>query len=339
MNEIKIIGGGLTGLSLGIALRKLEVPVTLHEASQYPRHKVCGEFINGVKKSTLDYLGISPLFESALRHSKVDWFYKNKKFYSFKLSSPALAISRYSLDEMLAETFQDMGGELFTGSRMKAVESNGNVFACGRRLEKESHWIGLKSHFSGLDLHSDLEMHIGNNCYLGLCRIEENKVNACGLFRKSEFADSSKGINLLNQYLIKNGLNALAERLGDADPVEGAFKGVSAFSLGAVQKHEERLVLGDYHSIIPPFTGNGMSMALESAEVACNPLAKYANGEDSWPQITESIKHGLNNKFKTRMRLSGWIHPLFFSNIGQRLLYYLGSARLIPMKTLSHFLK
>ena len=80
MNEIKIIGGGLTGLSLGIALRKLEVPVTLHEASQYPRHKVCGEFINGVKKSTLDYLGISPLFESALRHSKVDWFYKNKKF-------------------------------------------------------------------------------------------------------------------------------------------------------------------------------------------------------------------------------------------------------------------
>jgi 2-polyprenyl-6-methoxyphenol hydroxylase-like FAD-dependent oxidoreductase len=44
---IQIVGGGLAGLTLGIALRKKEIPVTLFEAGNYPRHRVCGEFISG----------------------------------------------------------------------------------------------------------------------------------------------------------------------------------------------------------------------------------------------------------------------------------------------------
>ena len=47
-HPISIAGGGLAGLSLGIALQSRGVSVTLHEASTYPRHRVCGEFISGV---------------------------------------------------------------------------------------------------------------------------------------------------------------------------------------------------------------------------------------------------------------------------------------------------
>ena len=49
---IEIIGGGLAGLSLGLALRRGGVPVTLHEAGEYPRHRVCGEFITGLDPAT-----------------------------------------------------------------------------------------------------------------------------------------------------------------------------------------------------------------------------------------------------------------------------------------------
>ena len=44
---VTIIGGGLAGLTLGIGLRQRNVPVTIREAGQYPRHRVCGEFISG----------------------------------------------------------------------------------------------------------------------------------------------------------------------------------------------------------------------------------------------------------------------------------------------------
>ncbi|MDB6025304.1 MAG: putative electron transfer oxidoreductase, partial [Verrucomicrobiales bacterium] len=42
---ITIVGGGLSGLTLGIALRQRGIPTTIWEAGRYPRHKVCGEFI------------------------------------------------------------------------------------------------------------------------------------------------------------------------------------------------------------------------------------------------------------------------------------------------------
>ena len=48
MKAINIIGGGLAGLSLGICLRRKDIPVAVHEKGSYPRHKVCGEFISGV---------------------------------------------------------------------------------------------------------------------------------------------------------------------------------------------------------------------------------------------------------------------------------------------------
>ena len=48
LQPIEIVGGGLAGLSLGLALRQQDIPVTLFEAGSYPRHRVCGEFITGL---------------------------------------------------------------------------------------------------------------------------------------------------------------------------------------------------------------------------------------------------------------------------------------------------
>jgi 2-polyprenyl-6-methoxyphenol hydroxylase-like FAD-dependent oxidoreductase len=57
--RIAIVGGGLAGLTLGIALRQREVAVTICEAGHYPRHRVCGEFISGRGQATLARLGMN----------------------------------------------------------------------------------------------------------------------------------------------------------------------------------------------------------------------------------------------------------------------------------------
>ena len=58
---ITIVGGGLAGLTLGIALRQQQVPVTVWEAGRYPRHRVCGEFISGSGQATRARLVAGPL--------------------------------------------------------------------------------------------------------------------------------------------------------------------------------------------------------------------------------------------------------------------------------------
>src|ERR1700682_2744623 len=72
---ITIIRGGLAGLTLGIGLRQLKVPVTIWEAGHYPRHRVCGEFISGGGQETLKKLGLSEsLFRSGARPAETAAF-------------------------------------------------------------------------------------------------------------------------------------------------------------------------------------------------------------------------------------------------------------------------
>ena len=65
LKPISIIGGGLAGLTLGIGLRRRGIPVTVREASHYPRHRVCGEFISGRGQDVLVRLSLHETFVRA----------------------------------------------------------------------------------------------------------------------------------------------------------------------------------------------------------------------------------------------------------------------------------
>ena len=117
---ITIAGGGLAGLSLGIALQKRGVPVTLHEAGSYPRHRVCGEFISGVSPETLDSLGIGHVFEDAERHRSTAWFFRGRKIFSDQLPS-GLGISRFTLDKDLRGNSPSLA-EICANTRAKNLD-------------------------------------------------------------------------------------------------------------------------------------------------------------------------------------------------------------------------
>ena len=58
LKPITIIGGGLAGLTLGIGLRRRGIPATILEMGDYPRHRLCGEFISGGGRQVLERLGL-----------------------------------------------------------------------------------------------------------------------------------------------------------------------------------------------------------------------------------------------------------------------------------------
>src|SRR5689334_290721 len=84
LKPITIVGGGLAGLTLGIGLRRQNVPVTILESRRYPRHRVCGEFISGQGQQTLERLGLREVFvESGAIPAR------NAAFFSGRFGSPA----------------------------------------------------------------------------------------------------------------------------------------------------------------------------------------------------------------------------------------------------------
>src|SRR5437588_11140978 len=105
MKTITIVGGGLAGLSLGIGLRQRGIPVVVWEAGHYPRHKVCGEFISGRGQDTLARLGLpDPFFEAGATLARSAAFFSTQKKSPVRtLASPAICLSRFKMDALLAE--------------------------------------------------------------------------------------------------------------------------------------------------------------------------------------------------------------------------------------------
>ena len=335
LRPIEIVGGGLAGLALGVALRREGVPVAIFEAGSYPRHRVCGEFIAGLAPETIARLGLESALAGALRHREVAWFFEGQpepaRFQT--LPSPALGISRHVLDARLAREFVGLGGALHERTRVTDLTTTpGRVLAHGRRPGK-SPWLGLKIHVRGLALARELELHLGAHAYVGLARVDADTVNVCGLFRR-DAATTGVSAALLLAYLRAVGLGALAARLEAAEIDAGAFSAVAALCFDRAVPDEERIALGDASAMIPPFTGNGMAMAFQSAEAALGPLTAYARGESDWAETCRATNAALRGRFRIRLASAHVLHPFLLQPPRQRILRALNRVRLLPMRPL-----
>ena len=121
VKPITIVGGGLAGLTLGIGLRQRGIPVTVWEAGHYPRHRVCGEFISGRGNDVLARLGLlDSFFEAGAVLGSTVVFYLGRFGSPVRpLSTPALCLSRFAMDALLARHFRQAGGELREDARWR----------------------------------------------------------------------------------------------------------------------------------------------------------------------------------------------------------------------------
>lgn len=333
LKSITIAGGGLAGLTLGIGLRRREVPVTILEAGHYPRHRVCGEFISGQGLEVLHQLALRPLLEDAgaVPATTARFISGTHSSPVRRLSAPALCLSRFSLDALLAGEFQRLGGEL--RERVRAVEAapgEGFVLASGRRArptENGWRWFGVKAHAKDARLTADLEMHVSENGYVGVNRIDHGEVNVCGLFRTRADGRTEPQTDVANSHDEKPAASPLEwlrgrpgsllnERLARARFEVDSVCTVAGLSLAPRHAGSRtECCIGDALTMIPPVTGNGMSMAFESAALAIEPLAAYSRGEWGWRETRQRIAQACDANFARRLAWARWLQWLMFSPV------------------------
>ena len=209
----------------------------------------------------------------------------------------------------MSDQFKAMGGELSTGQRVPPDKylDEGTVLATGRKpnTEKGATWTGYKFHVQGLKLEADLEMHFIELGYLGMCQVERGRVNVCGLMPSKLAA----GLDLRSDWkdFLRSNLHPKKhEALESAERIEGSTCCVSGISYDASQlnKTNPLLRVGDRMSTIPPLTGNGMSLAIESAWLASGPIARYVDSQQNWSQSLENLAALQTRFFQKRLAVS-----------------------------------
>ncbi len=318
MRPIVIVGGGLAGLTLGIGLRRRKVPVQIYEAGVYPRHRVCGEFVSGRGQQVLARLGLQgPLIYAGGTMAHTASFFVGRVASPVRLlAQPAFCLSRYKMDAVLAREFRRLGGDLHENRRWTGdLAGEGVVRACGRRrqsVESGWCWFGLKAHARAVSLGADLEMHACEAGYVGICRLDGAAVNVCGLFRRR--ASGTEGAPRPRERLRGLPGSVLHGRFEQVVWEESSFCSVAALPLRPRRAcATSDCCIGDALTMIPPVTGNGMSMAFEAADLALAPLISYSAGEREWPAARAAVAEACDRAFARRLAWAKWLQWFMFA--------------------------
>lgn len=302
--ELVIIGAGPAGSSAAAMLAQSGVDVLLLEQQRFPRHKVCGEFLSPEAQQSLRRIGLYSVID-ALSPALID----RAKFVSpvglavpIILPGRAWGISRFAFDTALAAAAEQNGAELRTGQtatevtqlnegykvvlraqgRQKfMIRARAVITACGRhsrpalpprsRSDREIS-VGLKQHYEGMSMPTQVELYFFTGGYVGVSPIEDGRINVCLLVSRSVLIQAGKTIDSMLRWAARQH-PTLARRLSEGRPVPGTEAVVAPVDTHrSAAPWDGTACLGDTAVMIPPLCGDGLAMALRSAEL-CAPLA------------------------------------------------------------------
>lgn len=141
-------------------------------------------------------------------------------------------------------------------------------------------WLGGKAHFSGIEPKDAVEMYFFPHGYCGLAPVEGGIYNACFLVHRT-VARSHGGGGIADFRCWINGVadhEGLWARLNRGVQVSATVTTAPVYPSRRSPELGGALVAGDAAGFLDPFTGDGISMALHSGQLAVRKLMR------GWPQ-------------------------------------------------------
>jgi flavin-dependent dehydrogenase len=330
--HISIIGGGLAGLSLSIDLKSRGYDVIVIEKGNYPRHKVCGEYIS--MESYRYLLSLCPtLADQNLPHiSKFKLSSTGEKEFTTTLDLGGFGVSRYLLEELLFIEAKKKGVVFMLNTKASDIDfdlsqnsyniqtNHGVVIASlvcnssGRKSNFETkekanqpigtNYVGVKHHIK-LDRDPRLiEIHNFPGGYCGISNIEEDKACLCYIVNSEKLKSVENSIPQLEKLILSENKN-LKNIFNSAEFIFKEPLTISGINfLIKTPATDDSFFIGDSAGSIAPISGNGMSIALRSASVLAKNIDLYFSKKITKQELVTNYSHFWDKEFSMRIKLS-----------------------------------
>ncbi|MGB7161419.1 MAG: NAD(P)/FAD-dependent oxidoreductase [Tepidisphaeraceae bacterium] len=326
--SVTVIGAGPAGSVASILLARRGWRVTLIEQHRFPRDKVCGECLSalGIEVLTRARLGneIAALRPTPLRRSI--FIAPGGQSVSFDLPAEMWGITRDVLDERLLAAARDAGATVLQLHRCEHVEGGVCPTVRARDLRTNEivqfspHYVivadgkaafgavrprttgdfGLKAHFTDVDAPADAIVLAGaDGHYVGLAPVGRGTWNAAlSVPQRRLRACDGDGDRVLDAMKDEN--ESLASMLRDAKR-SGDWLAAPLPRFG-VAKHWPRRVIpiGNAAAALEPIGGEGMGLAMRSAELTAGALDDAAQ-RGAEPDV-DALRRAYNALWKMRAR-------------------------------------
>ena len=342
--DVIIIGGGLGGLALSILLQKDDFRVLVLEKDDYPRHKVCGEYVSLESWPFLEHLGMPLEAMSLPRITRLEVTDTRGRGLKMRLPLGGFGISRWALDKSFAELAIALGVQVKKRCRADAVRREGGTFlveadgahhtarlVCGawgkrsnmdmklqRPFTKNSrsalnNFIGIKHHLRSPFPEDLIALHNFEGGYCGVVRVEDGRTCACYLTTAAVLKAHSGDIAAMERAVLRK--NPALESIFSG--AENLYEAPLAISQISFQQKEAVLdgilMVGDTAGLITPLCGNGMSMAFRSAKLAYQCCVPFLKGVDTRSTMEANYRNGWKKLFSRRLAVGRAVQSRFGS--------------------------
>lgn len=311
MTRPLVIGSGLAGSAAAIGLARAGHPPLLVERARQTGDAICGGFLSWQTLATLDRLGLDTTTLGGQRVTSLRLFAGNRSIEA-PLPRPGMGLSRRRLDTLLLQSAERLGTGVERGVAVRRVDAGTATTADGATLASAVIMLAVGKHgisghprqpsskiaadpVIGLRLRiassaagqslvgETVELFLFDRGYAGLVRQEDGSLNLCLAVHKSRLSEAdARPDALIAQWAMEN--PHLGERLASANAV-APIDAIAAVPYGWRAKDgvDGLWRLGDQAACIPSLAGEGMGIALASAESA---VAAWQQGEGaaSWQQ-------------------------------------------------------
>lgn len=299
--DVIIIGGGLAGLTSAIHLSKSKFSVLLIEKNEYPKHKVCGEYVSNEVLPYFNYLGFNPFEFGAKNISNFELTTPNNKSITANLPLGGFGISRYKIDFQLYKLALKNGAVVLQNTVIDVNFKADNFYvttklqqnfkakivigAYGKRsnldikfnrkfIKKKSPYLGVKIHVSGDFPENKVALHNFKGGYCGVSKVENNNINLCYITNFKVFKKYKDIETFQKEVVFKN--IELQTLFKNSKPEFDKPLTISQISFETKSPIENHIIMcGDTAGMIHPLCGNGMGMAIRSAQLASELIIDY----------------------------------------------------------------
>ncbi|WP_148782233.1 NAD(P)/FAD-dependent oxidoreductase [Aquimarina intermedia] len=352
-DQVIVIGGGLAGLTSAIHLAGQGIYVQLFEKNTYPTHKVCGEYISNEILPYWNTLGIDVNILHPTQLDEVQISTKKGNILHSTLPLGGFGVSRYSLDHHLYELAKASGVVIIqdqvldvrfdTNKFLVTTKSNGLfnaayvIGAHGKRsgldktlgrpfIQRKSPWLAVKAHYSGIFPDNLVALHNFEGGYCGISKIEDDKINVCYLVNFESFKKYQNLNDFQDQVLCAN--PHIREFFEQAHCLFDQPLSISQISFDRKSLlHNHIFLVGDAAGMIHPLCGNGMAMAIQSAQLLCQILVNSFKGETQTSEAIESAyKKAWKHQFSKRLAAGRILQSIVLNPYLQEFGYAIGAS-------------
>ena len=178
-------------------------------------------------------------------------------------------------------------------------------------IKKKSPFLAVKTHAKGNFPSDVVALHNFKGGYCGVSKVEDDSLNLCYIVNYDSFKKHKDINDFQKQVVFKN--TYLKDIFDQSMPIFKTPLTISQISFSAKSAIEQHILMcGDTAGMIHPLCGNGMSMAIRSAQMVSELIVRYYLKEiKSREELEKAYLTAWNKEFKLRLKAGRIISSLF----------------------------